>query len=382
MKKTIPYGKHTIDRQDISAVVKALKSGWVTQGPLIGEFEKKLSGYCGSKFAVVFSSGTAALHGAYFAAGIKKSDEVITTPLTFAATSNAALYLGARPVFADIEPDSGNIDAELIEGLVSKKTRAIVPVHYAGHPVNLDKVCKIAKQNGLLVVEDACHALGAKYKGSKVGDCRFSDMAVFSFHPVKSITTGEGGAVLTNKKEFYERLVMFRQHGITKDRGSFFDNDQGGWFYEMQLLGYNYRITDIQCALGISQLSKLDLFIQKRKKIAATYGDKLRDNGYFDLPGEKSYADSAWHLYPVRIKEGFAGRKKDIFSKLSRNKINAQVHYIPVYWHPFYRKLGYKKGLCPRAEDFYRKQMSIPLYPLMTPKEINYVVRKLLEAFS
>jgi dTDP-4-amino-4,6-dideoxygalactose transaminase len=267
--RRISYGRQYIDKEDIREAIKVLRSDLLTQGPKVVEFESLLAGYCGAKYAVAVSSGTAALHIACLVAGLKKRDEAITTPMTFAATANSVLYTGAKPVFADINPETANIDARKISAHITGRTKAILPVHYAGLPCDMHSISKIAKKRGIVVIEDACHALGASYKHNKrwvkVGNCALSDMVVFSFHPVKSITTGEGGAVLTDRKELYEKLLMLRSHGITKERSKFTGSDAlscGDWYHEMQLLGFNYRITDFQCAMGISQLKKLDDFIE------------------------------------------------------------------------------------------------------------------------
>ncbi|MCD6231209.1 UDP-4-amino-4,6-dideoxy-N-acetyl-beta-L-altrosamine transaminase [Candidatus Aerophobetes bacterium] len=401
----LPYGHQYIDEEDIKEVVKVLKGDWITQGSKVAEFGKDLADYTGAKYAVVFNSGTAALHTAYFAANIKEDDEIITSPITFLSTANAALFLRAYPVFVDIEKDTGNINPDLIEKAITKRTKAIIPVDYGGYPVDLEKISKIAKKHNLLVIEDACHALGAEYRYSsqpsthhlqldnwvKVGNCRYSDMTIFSFHPVKSITTGEGGAVLTNNKKFYEKLLLFRNHGVTQNPDKFLNKDLvsgptshllPSWYYEMQLLGYNYRLTDIQCALGISQLKKLSKFIQRRREIAQIYQDAFKNNDFFDLPQEKDYAKSSWHLYPIKLKDKYKNKKREIFAKLRGKGLGVQVHYIPVYWQPYYQELGYKKGICPNAEDFYRREISIPLYPAMSDEEIEYVTRKIFEVFK
>ncbi len=382
MEKFIPYGKQFIDEEDIKAVVDVLKSDYITQGNKLPEFEKKLADYCGSKFAVVFNSGTSALHGAYFALGLERDDEFITTPMTFAATSNAGLYLGAKPVFVDIEPETGNIDVQKIEEKITPNTKLISVVHYAGHPVDMEKVKEIADRHNIKVVEDACHALGGRYKGEKIGSCKLSDVAIFSFHPVKHITTGEGGAVLTNDRKVYEKLLMFRNHGITKEPDKFKNQPDGSWYYEMQLLGYNYRMTDIQAALGISQLKKLDDFIKKRQQIANMYNEAFKDNPYFDLPVEKDYAYHAYHLYPIRLKDEYKDKKKEIFDKLRKEGIGVQVHYIPVYWHPYYQQLGYEKGICPKSEDFYKREISLPIYPAMKKEDIEFVIEKIWKVFN
>jgi UDP-4-amino-4,6-dideoxy-N-acetyl-beta-L-altrosamine transaminase len=376
----IPYSRQFIDKKDIQEVVKVLKSTLITQGPKISEFENNLAAYCNCKFAVVLNSGTSALHAAYFALGLKKGDEFITSPITFAATSNAGLYLGAKPVFIDVEKHTGNIDTTKVEAKITKRTRLIVPVHYAGHPVDLQKISQIAKKHNLLVVEDACHALGAKYKGGTIGSCKYSDMTILSFHPVKHITTGEGGAVLTNNNEFYKKLLMFRSHGITKDQ--VLNKTDGDWYYEMQFLGYNYRMTDIQAALGISQLNKLNSFVKRRREIAEIYNEAFKDNPYFDIPHEKNYAFSSCHLYPIILKNAYKDKKRDLFSKLRQRGLGVQTHYIPVYWHPYYKDLKYKKGLCPISEDFYRREISIPVYPSMKKSEEEHVISNIFETFQ
>ncbi|MDD5327082.1 MAG: UDP-4-amino-4,6-dideoxy-N-acetyl-beta-L-altrosamine transaminase [Phycisphaerae bacterium] len=384
MDRFIPYGHQSIEEDDIRAVVETLRSDFLTQGPKVKEFEELLASYCGAKYAVTFSSGTAALHGAYFAAGVGDGDELITSPLTFLATANAALYLGAKPAFVDIEPDTGNIDAGLIESVVTGKTKVIAPVHFAGHPAEMERIAGVAKNHNLIVIEDACHALGAKYKNTTIGDCKYSAMAVFSFHPVKSITTGEGGAVLTNSKEYYERLVVFRQHGVTKADDAFVNKDEnaGQWYYQMQHLGYNYRLTDIQCALGISQLKKLDKFIRGRKRVADSYNRAFKDNSFFDLPVEKDGVESAWHLYAIRLKDAYKSSKKKIFEELRLRQLGVQVHYIPVHLQPYYQQLGYSRDLCPRVKDFYERQISIPIYPAITDEDIEYVINNILDVLK
>ncbi|PMP69692.1 MAG: UDP-4-amino-4,6-dideoxy-N-acetyl-beta-L-altrosamine transaminase [Calditerrivibrio nitroreducens] len=385
----ITYGKQYIDDEDINAVVEVLKSDFLTQGPKVKQFEDGLAEYCGSKYAVVFNSGTSALHGAYFVAGLSKDDEFITSAMTFVATSNAGIYLGAKPVFVDVESDTGNIDVDLIEDKISEKTKLIVPIHYAGHSCDMEKIRNIADRYQLKVVEDACHALGARYTTNgltfKVGSCQFSDMTVFSFHPVKHITTGEGGAVLTNDYDLYEKLLLFRNHGITKEKRKFnkyhymFDGD---WYYEMQFLGYNYRMTEIQAALGISQLNKLDRFVLKRREIVDIYNSHFKGNVYFDIPLEKGYAFHSYHLYPIRLKDRYKDLKKEIFELLRKNGIGVQVHYIPVYHHPFYESMGYEMGICKDAEDFYQREISLPIYPAMTEEDISYVIDKTYGVFK
>ncbi|QII09612.1 putative glutamine-scyllo-inositol transaminase [Candidatus Kuenenia stuttgartiensis] len=389
IQKHIPYSRQAIDEKDIASVCFALRSDWLTQGPKIKEFEELLANYCGAKFAVAVSSGTAALHAAYFAAGISSGDEIITSPITFAATANAAIYMGARPVFVDVAPDTGNIDTRKIQSAITAKTKAIVPVHFGGHPSDMEQIHSIADKNRLIVIEDACHALGAQHKikdndGNekwvKVGSCTHSDMAIFSFHPVKSITTGEGGAVLTNNEDFYKKMLMFRSHGIT--RTDFINEPHGEWYYEMQCMGYNYRMTDIHAALGISQLNKLDSFIRVRRNIRDIYNKEFAENPYFDLPVEKDYVNSSLHLYAVKLKGKYIGQKAKIFERLKEKGLGVQVHYIPVYFHPFYRKTGYDEGICPEAELFYKRQLSIPLHHGLSETDALRLTKIVVEAFQ
>lgn len=376
----IPYGRQLITKEDIRAVIEVLQSDWITQGPKIKEFEDALCKYTGAKYAVVVSSGTAALHIACLAADIKTGDEVVTSPITFAASANCVLYCGGRPVFADIQESTANIDPKEIMKKINKRTRAIIPIHFAGYPCDLEEINKIAKKHNLIVIEDAAHALGAEYKNSKIGSCKYSDMATLSFHPVKSITTGEGGAVLTNRKNLYENLVMLRNHGITKERNKI-RRFQGPWYYEMQSLGFNYRITDYQCVLGIKQLEKLNQFIERRREIAQIYIDRLSSIQEIRLPAEKDHVKSAWHLYPIQLNN--KPHRDRLFSFLRRKGINVQLHYIPVYLHPYYQQFPhYKREFCPRAEQFYNQEITIPIYPSLKMREINYVIRNLAEYFN
>jgi len=367
----IPYGHQKINNDDIEAVVSALKSDWITQGPLVKEFEDKISEYCGSKYAVAVSSGTAALHCAYYAAGIKNGDEVIMPAQTFIATSNAVLYLGAKPVFCDIDLETCNIDTSLIEGLITKKTKAIVPVHIAGEPCNMDEILKIADKYNLVVIEDACHALGSEYKGKKIGS--ISDMTVFSFHPVKSITTGEGGVICTDNKEYYNAMCNFRTHGISQQEESE-RKIKEPWYFEMQDLGYNYRITDFQCALGKTQLSKLNNFIEKRKKIAKYYNDTLKNINGLVLPAFNNSNTSSLHLYIVRVDKNI---RREVFTKLRGAGIGVQVHYIPVYHHPYYRKNGFDNFSLHNTEKYYETCISLPIYPDLKQKDQDFVIEKL-----
>lgn len=331
--------------------------------------------YCGAKYAVAFNSGTSALHGAYFALGLEKGDEMITSPNTFVASSNAGLYLGADVRFGDIELETGNIDVSKIK--TSENTKLITPVHYSGNPVDLKELFEI---DNVKIIEDGAHALGAEYDGKKIGSLKYSEMAMFSFHPVKHITTGEGGIIVTNDKEYYERLQLFRSHGITKN--NLLNESHGDWYYEMQELGFNYRITDIQCALGLSQLKKLDSFVKARRRIANIYNEIFEDNPYFDVTTEKEGRKSAYHLYPILIKDKFINSKKEIFAKLRANGLGVQVHYIPVYKQPYYQKLGFEMDLCPICEEFYKRELSIPMYPTLSEEDIEFVKNTLYNVFS
>ena len=376
----IPYGLHYVDEEDIQAVNEVLRSPWLTTGPVVERFEEALVKKVDASYCVVFNSGTAALHAAYFAAGVQEGDEVITTPLTFMATANAALYLGARPVFVDIAVNSFNIDANKIEEAITPRTKVIAPVDMAGMPAELNEIMNIAERYQLTVVEDGCHALGAVYKGRPVGS--IADMTAFSFHPVKHITTGEGGAVTTNNKDFYQQLKIFRSHGVVRDQSLYVGDYQeeeniGFWYYEQQKLGYNYRIPDINCALGLSQLQKLDRFLRRRREIASRYNKTFQTNPHVTIPplpfGEESLQSSAWHLYVLRLK-GESPPRRHLLEALHKLGIGTQVHYIPVYLHPYYRKLGYQPGLCPYAEDYYKRAFSIPLYPAMSDDEVEWVI--------
>lgn len=373
----IPYGRQWIDEEDIQAVVEVLGGGWITQGPAIGAFEEAVATYIGAKYAVVFNSGTAALHAAMFAAGVNKGDEVITSPITFVATSNSALYVGAKPMFADIDMNTYCIDEGKIEEVVTKKTKAIVPVDLAGYPVDMRKIRKIADKYNLIVIEDAAHALGAKRYGKIVG--QEADMTMFSFHPVKHITTGEGGIIVTNNEKYYEKLKIFRTHGITKDE-KLLAESEGPWYYEMHYLGYNYRITDIQCALGLSQLNKVEKFVKRRNEIAAIYDKEFEDNPLIVIPPKPHYENSrhAYHIYPLLLDKRID--RKDVFIKLRERGILCQVHYIPVHLQPYYRRrFGYKEGDFKNAEEYYKREITIPLYPKMADNEVEYVIKSVKE---
>lgn len=364
----IPYGKQTIEQDDIQAVVDVLKSDFLTTGPKIAEFEQTVADYVGAKYAVAISNGTSALHAACFAAGIEPGDEVITTPLTFAASANCVLYCGGTPVFADVDPKTYNIDPEDIQRKITDRTKAIIAVHLAGQPCDMDAIHSIAREHGLIVIEDGAHALGSVYKGKKVGS--MSDMTTFSFHPVKPITTGEGGMIVTDNEDFYKKMILFRSHGITRDDSMMTRND-GPWFYQQFNLGYNYRITDIQCALGCSQMKKLDRFLARRKEIVARYNEAFADCDNIITPYQLSDTESGWHLYIVQVKKC---DRRQVFENMREKGIGVNVHYIPVYMHPYYQEHGYENVHCANAEEIYSHIISLPLYPGLTSEKQDYVI--------
>ncbi len=364
----IPYGKQTIEQDDIQAVVDVLKSDFLTTGPKIAEFEQTVADYVGAKYAVAISNGTSALHAACFAAGIRPGDEVITTPLTFAASANCVLYCGGTPVFADVDPKTYNIDPEDIRRKITDRTKAIIAVHLAGQPCDMDAIHSIAREHGLIVIEDGAHALGSVYKGKKVGS--MSDMTTFSFHPVKPITTGEGGMIVTDNEDFYKKMVLFRSHGITRDDSMMTRND-GPWFYQQFDLGYNYRITDIQCALGCSQMKKLDRFLACRKEIVARYNEAFADCDNIITPYQLSDTESGWHLYIIQVKNC---DRRQVFENMREKGIGVNVHYIPVYMHPYYQEHGYETVHCANAEEIYSHIISLPLYPGLTFEQQDYVI--------
>ena len=364
----IPYGKQTIEQDDIQAVVDVLKSDFLTTGPKIAEFEQTVADYVGAKYAVAISNGTSALHAACFAAGIGPGDEVITTPLTFAASANCVLYCGGTPVFADVDPKTYNIDPEDIQRKITDRTKAIIAVHLAGQPCDMDAIHSIAREHGLIVIEDGAHALGSVYKGKKVGS--MSDMTTFSFHPVKPITTGEGGMIVTDNEDFHKKMILFRSHGITRDDSMMTRND-GPWFYQQFDLGYNYRITDIQCALGCSQMKKLDRFLARRKEIVARYNEAFAECDNIITPYQLSDTESGWHLYIVQVKNC---DRRQVFEAMREKGIGVNVHYIPVYMHPYYQEHGYENVHCVNAEEIYSHIISLPLYPGLTSEQQDYVI--------
>src|SRR5258708_11735392 len=369
----LPYGRQSIDEDDIQAVVEALRSDWLTTGPKINEFEEAFAAWVGARYAISFSSGTAALHGAAFAARIGPGDEAVSSPLTFAATANCILYQRATPVFADVRSDTLNIDPEQIEGRITPRTKALLPVDYAGHPADLGLILEIAERNRLTVIEDACHALGAEYRDRRVG--AISHMTVFSFHPVKHLTTGEGGMVTTNSPSFADTLRKFRNHGISsnaRDR-----QREGQWYYEMVLLGFNYRLTDIACALGLRQLTKLEANLARRREIAAKYTGALRRVPGIIVPAVRNEVLPAWHLYPIQLDlTRFSAGRAEIFGALRAENIVVNVHYIPVHLHPYYKEhFGVRGGEFPLAEAAYESLITLPMFHGMSDGDLEDVVR-------
>lgn len=367
------YGHQYIDEEDIQAVAEVLRSDFLTCGPKIGELEAALCKITGAKYAVACSSGTAALHMACQAAGVREGDEVITTPITFAASANCALYCGAKPVFADIKEDTYNIDPAQVEALTTEKTRAVVAVDFTGQSVELDPLLTHCRSKNLVLIEDGAHVIGTSYRGKKNGS--IADMTTLSFHPVKTVTGGEGGAVLTNSEEYYQRLLLFRAHGITRDISLMEHEPEGPWYYEQVELGMNYRMTDMQAALIISQLNKLPLFSKRRKEIVKAY-----DEAFSKLPGvfvqrEIPESDTTRHLYILRIlPEKLKINRRQLFDALEAENICCNVHYIPTYYFPYYEKMGYPRGLCPKAEKLYEEIISLPLYYAMTDKDAADVI--------
>ena len=370
----IPYGKHYIDDDDINAVVSALKEDYIATGPGIDKFEKAFAEYVGAKYAVAVSSGTAALHACAYAIGIQKGDEVITTPLTFVSTASSVMMCGGTPIFADIDENTYNIDPDEIEQKITPNTKAIMPVHFTGQPCDMKKIHEIARKNGLIVIEDAAHAHGADYHGSKIGGCKYSDLTAFSFHPVKLMTTCEGGMVTTNDDALYQKIKLFRAYCSTKDPELLKDKTDGAWHYEVQGLGYNYRLSDVMCALGNSQLHKLDRFVAKRRIIAQRYSEKLNNVRGIILPYQAAECNSSWHLYTIQIENG---RRREVYEKMRDKNIGVDVHYLPVYRHPYFQENGYQGVCCPKAEKLYSRILSLPIYYGLTEQQQDYVIDKI-----
>ena len=384
----IPYGTQWIDQQDIDAVVEVLRSDWLTQGPAIERFESAVAAYCGARYAVAVSSGTAALHLACLAAGLGNGDRLWTSPNTFVASANCGLYCGAKPDFVDIDPRTYNMDANALAAKLASAAGAgalpsvVIPVHFAGQSCDMEAISVLAKKYRFAVIEDAAHALGGTYRGERTGSCRWSDMTILSFHPVKLITTGEGGMVLTNREDLYERLLRLRTHGITRDTRFLTAPSEGQWYYEQLELGMHYRITDIQAALGLSQLDRLDAFVARRRVLAKRYDEALAALP-LTLPWQHPDTLSAFHLYVVRLQPNNVRKtRRKVFEALRERGIGVNVHYIPVHTQPYYRTLGFRNGMFPQAETYYEEAITIPLYPKMTDGEQGRVIAALREVLA
>lgn len=381
----IPYSRQTLDKKDQDAVLKTLKSNFLTQGPLINKFENQISKTVDAKFAVVVNSATSALHISCMALGFKKKDILWTTPNTFVASSNCALHLGGKVDFVDIDYDSGNMCVEKLEQKLfySKKKnllpRIVVPVHFSGNPTEQDYIHKLSKKYKFKLIEDASHSLGAKYKNEKVGSCKWSDITVFSFHPVKIITTFEGGAATTNDEKIYKKLKLFSNHGITKNKKDFSSKNNGAWYYEQKLLGLNYRMTDVAASIGLSQIKKLKKFVDTRNLIAEKY-DNFLDKNFLFLPKIKPNVHSSFHLYVIKIKNNYSVLHKKLFNHLRKKKINVNLHYLPVHLHPYYKKLGFKKGEFVNSEKHAKSAISLPIFPKLSNKDIKKI-SKLINSF-
>ena len=385
--KAIPYGRQSISQDDIQAVVEVLQSDWLTTGPAVESFETAVAEYCGARYAVAVNSATSALHIACMALGLQKGDVLWTTPNTFVASANCALYCGADVDFVDIDPYTYNMSASALQKKLEmakkkgKLPKVVVPVHFSGQPCDMRGIAALAKEYGFAVIEDASHAIGATYEDSRIGDCRYSDMTVFSFHPVKIVTTAEGGMVTTQAPELAERLRMYRSHGITRDSSKMTEASHGAWYYQQIDLGYNYRITDLQCALGSSQMKRIDNFLARRREIAAIYDRELQGLPVI-LPKQQENVQSAWHLYVIQIDESKIDKnRKEVFDFLRSKGIGVNVHYIPVHTQPYYQqKLGFQKGDFPVAEAYYRQAISLPMYAELSQEQQQQVIRVLAEA--
>jgi UDP-4-amino-4,6-dideoxy-N-acetyl-beta-L-altrosamine transaminase len=380
------YGKQSIDQNDIDAVVEILKSDFLTQGPAIEKFEKCVAEYCGAKYAVAVTSATAALHISCLAAGVGKGDILWTSPITFTASANCGRYCGADVDFIDIDPSTYNMSvAELEKKLQAAdiKPRVVVPVHLAGQSCEMDKIYKLSQKYGFKVIEDASHAIGADYKETKVGCCKYSDMTVFSFHPVKIVTTGEGGMVLTNDKDLYEKLVLYRSHGITRDPKLMTGIADGPWYYQQIDLGFNYRMTDMQAALGYSQMQKVDEFVSKRRYLVKRYNELLKNINGIQLPDQNEDTKSSWHLYVVRVDfSKISKTKNQIFAEMKEKGICLNLHYIPVHTQPYYENLGFKGGDFPNSEKYYEEAFTLPLYYALTDEQQDHIVKSLVEVLG
>lgn len=393
INRFLPYGKQNLDESDIKSVVDVLKGDWITQGPKINEFEEKLAEFVGAKYAVACSNGTAALHIACQAIGLSSGGKLVTSPNTFLASANCAQFVGADSLFVDIDPDTFNISIKKLKELLEKeKIDVVVPVDFAGQSCDMQEIYKLKEKYGFYIIEDSCHALGGEYLNNKVGSCSFADLSIFSFHPVKHITTGEGGAVTTNNRKFYEKLLIFRNHGMHKNPNMFLNKNlafdeyknPNVWYYEMFEIGHNYRITDIQCALGISQLEKIEKFVAGRQRIARKYNQAFAENIFIKTPLERKGIKSAYHLYVLQVDFKKINKSRNLVMKeLRKVNVGTQVLYIPVHLQPYYsKKYGYKMGNFPVAENYYQHCLAIPMFQSLTDKEVDHVALEINKIVS
>lgn len=382
--RIIPYGRHSVDEQDVASVTDVLTNKFLTQGETVPKFEQALASYCQAKHAVAVNSGTSGLHVACLAAGVTSGDLVWTVPISFVASANCALYCGADVDFVDIDPATRNISIQHLSAKLNHAQKSgrlpnvLIVVHFTGQSCDMKAIRQLTQPHGIVLIEDAAHALGATYDGKPVGNCQYSDMAVMSFHPVKSITTAEGGAVLTNDAKLHQRLTLFAKHGVTRDESLMEGDTDGPWYYQQVALGFNYRLSDIHAALGLSQLSRLDAFVDRRKELAAQY---LRELSHLPitLPSQQNLESSAWHLFVIEVK---SKPRLEVFNALQKRGVGVNVHYIPIHLQPFYQKLGFSKGDFPHAETFYNNAMTLPLFPELTADELKHVIQALKEVLA
>ena len=385
MSRFIPYGRQSISQADLDAVVEVLQSDFLTQGPAVPAFEDAVATMCGAKHGIASNSATSSLHLACKALGVGPGDVVWTSPITFVASANAALYCGADVDFVDIDPRTYNLCPDRFAAKLDDAAKSgtlpkvVIPVHLAGQSCEMEAIHAAASRHGVRIIEDASHAIGGSYQGQPVGNCRFSDITIFSFHPVKVVTTGEGGMAMTNDDELAELMRFDRSHGITRDEDRLEAKDEGGWYYEQQRLGFNYRMTDIAAALGVSQMTRLDEFVARRRQIAERYDRAFAGNLPITTPHQHPDTNSAWHLYIIRVDRA---RHRAIFDALREAGIGVNLHYMPVYLQPYYRDLGFAPGLCPHAEDYYAEAISIPMFPAMTDEEQQAVIDEVIKAVA
>ncbi len=380
----IYYGRQSVNEQDIKAVEEVLRSDFLTQGPTIERFEQCVADYCGAKYALAVTNATSALHIASKAAGLSRVDTLWTSPITFVASANCGRYCGAEVDFVDIDDTTYDMSADELEKKLAAggRPKVVVPVHLCGQSCDMEKIHTLAQKYGFTVIEDASHALGATYKGTRVGSCKYSDMTVFSFHPVKIVTTGEGGMVLTNNQELYEKLVLYRSHGITRDASKMTKESDGPWYYQQIELGYNYRMTDIQAALGYSQMKRLDTFVARRRQLAQRYDELLADLP-IRIPKQSADTNSSWHIYVVRLDKTRTSKSKaEIFEEMKKRGVTLNLHYIPVHLQPYYQALGFKRGDFPASERYYEEAFTLPLYYELTDEQQDQVVNVLRDVLS